>query len=259
VSEPVRIVVDTAEQRSAVYRVLAEMPELTVEVARLPVADYLLGGDLAVERKTADDFAASIADGRLFAQVTALKAAYGRPVILLEGTLSAARTRMHPNALRGALSYLVAIEGLAVVPAADAGESALLLAQLARHVQHGLRRPPEPTRKRGADGMAERQERLIAALPAVGPTLARVLLAHFGSAGAVLAADEAALQIVPGIGPVRAAAIRRTLATPFNATAASIPADRTGVGWLVTEPRGDEAGTGGDGGGPSPRRGKPSL
>ena len=239
-SERVRIVVDSAERRSAVYRVLADLPEVELEVSRLPVADYLLGGDLAVERKTVDDFAASIADRRLFAQVAALTEAYARPVVLLEGTLAAARTRMHPNALRGALSYLVAIAGLAVLPAADAEESALLLVQLARHAQHGLKRPPETVAKRGAAGLADRQERLVAALPEVGPALARTLLAFFGSPAAALAASEAELQAVPGIGPARAAAIRRTLDLPFDPAAEPNDSPPSGVGWLVADRPDDE-------------------
>ena len=247
-TERVRIVVDSAERRSAVYPVLAGLPEVELEVARLPVADYLLGGELAVERKTVDDFAASIADRRLFAQVAALMDAYARPVVLLEGQLGAARTRMHPNALRGALSYLVAIAGLAVLPAADAEESALLLVQLARHAQHGLKRPPETVAKRGAPGLAARQERLVAALPDVGPTLARTLLAFFGSPRAVLAASEAELRTVPGIGPARAAAIRRTLDQPFDPVAGSAAAPTEGVGWLVTDRSGDERRRGGGSG-----------
>ena len=232
-TDGVRIVVDAAERRGRVYRVLANLPEVDLEVVRLPIGDYLLGGDLAVERKTADDFAASIADRRLFAQVAALKEAYARPVVLLEGALAAARTRMHPNALRGALSYLVAIEGLAVIPAADAEESALLLLQLARHVQHGLRRPPEAVAKRGAAGLTERQERLVGALPEVGPTLARGLLTRFGSAGAVLAAGETELRAVPGIGPGRAAAIRRVLDRPYASDGDSQLRQAEGAGWLV--------------------------
>lgn len=231
-SAAVRIVVDAAERRSHVFRVLAALPEVDLEVVRLPVGDYLLGADLAVERKTADDFAGSIVDGRLFAQVAALKAAFARPVILLEGPLSSARTRMHPNALRGALSFLVAIEGLAVLPAADAEESALLLLQLARHAQHGLRRPPEPVAKRPVGTVGERQERLIGALPEIGPTLARALLRHFGSPAAVLAATEPELLAVPGIGASRAAAIRRTLVAPYDPDDPRAP-KATEAGWLV--------------------------
>lgn len=234
--EPVRIVVDTAERRSHVFAILATLPDVLLEQVRLPVGDYLLGGDLAVERKTADDFAASIADGRLFAQVAALKAAYARPVVLLEGALASARTRMHPKALRGALSFLVAIEGLAVLPAADADDSALLLLQIARHVQHGLRRPPEPVAKRAGGDPAARQERLIGQLPEIGPALARALLGRFGSPAGVLAATETELRAVPGIGPRRAAAIRRTLDLPYDPHPPAPP--KSDAGWLVaSDPR----------------------
>ena len=236
--QSIRIVVDSAERRGGVYRALADLPEVDLVVERLPVADYLLGGELAVERKTVDDFAASIADRRLFAQVAALKDAYERPIILLEGALGTARTRMHPNALRGALSYLVAIAGLSVLPAATGEESALLLVQLARHVLHGLRRPPDAMPKRAASGLAAQQERLIAALPEVGPTLARQLLARFGTPEAVLTAGEIDLRAVPGIGPARAATIRRTLGTAYEPDDGS--AAPPGVGWLVPSAPGND-------------------
>ena len=232
-TDPIRIVVDSAEQRGAVYRHLADLPEIVVEVTRLPVGDYLLGGDLAVERKTAADFAASIADRRLFAQVAALKDAYARPVILLEGAWPPARSRMHPNALRGALSYLVAVEGLSVLRSSDADDSARLLVQLARHAQRGLERAPELVSKGRAVELAARQERVIRALPDVGPTLARLLLAHFGSPAAVLNAAEAELRAVPGIGPARAAAIRRTLDAAYAPDGAEAGGERDGPGWLV--------------------------
>jgi fanconi anemia group M protein len=239
VPDPVRIVADLAERRSAVYRALAALPpeEVDLAAARLPVADYLLGPDLAVERKTAADFAASIADRRLFAQVAALKAAYARPVILIEGGFAGLRTRMHPNALRGALSYLVAIEGLAVLRTDDAEETAPLLVQLARHAQHGLTRLPETVAKPTAADLAARQQRLVAALPDVGPTLARALLLRFGSPRAVFAATEADLRSVPGIGPTRAAAIARALDAAF----APDPVAPSGPGWLVAPTPADAA------------------
>ena len=235
-----RIVVDSAERRGAVYRVLADLPDVAVETARLAVADYLLGGGLAVERKTGDDFASSIIDRRLFAQVAALKEAYARPIILLEGAWPPTRTRMHPNALRGALSYLVAIEGISVLRASDAEDSALLLVQLARHAQRGLRSEPSLVAKPTASRLAERQERVVAALPEVGPTLARQLLAHFGSAAAVLAASETALRRVAGIGPARAAAIRGTLDAAYEPDGDATRPERTTPGWLVPAEPGDE-------------------
>lgn len=238
--ERIRIVVDSAEQRSAVYGILVDLPDVALETARLPVGDYLLGGALAVERKTGDDFASSIADRRLFAQVAALKEAFARPVILLEGAWPPVRTRMHPNALRGALSYLVAIEGLSVLRTNNAEESAHLLVQMARHAQRGLTSEPVLVAKPTAARLADRQERIVAALPEVGPTLGRQLLCHFGSVGGVLAASETELRRVPGIGPARAAAIRHTIEAAYEPEAEPTAAERRGPGWLVPPEPGDE-------------------
>ncbi len=240
VDQPIRIVVDTAERRSAVYRTLTDLPEITIEVARLPTADYLLGGGLAVERKTGADFAASIVDRRLFTQVAALKAAYGQPVVLIEGAFPPARTRMHPNALRGALSYLVAIEGLTVLRSNDAEDTALLLVQLARHAQHRLKTPPSTLATPRPRDLAQQQERIIAALPEVGPTLARHLLATFGSVSAVVTAAPEDLRRVAGIGPARAAAIRHVLDVGYTVTSADGGAGDGGPGWLVPSEDGDE-------------------
>ncbi|MDP9366689.1 MAG: helix-hairpin-helix domain-containing protein [Chloroflexota bacterium] len=240
VNQPIRIVIDTAEQRSAVYRMLADLPEITIEVARLPTGDYLLGGGLAVERKTGADFAASIVDRRLFAQVTALKAAYERPVVLIEGTLPPPRTRMHPHALRGALSYLVAIEGLSVLRTNDAEDTALLLVQLARHTQHGLKTPPSTVATPRSRDLAQQQERIVAALPEVGPTLGRQLLAAFGSIARIIAATASELQAVPGIGPARAGAIRHALDTPYLPSAAQEQTAPDGPGWLVPPSTNDD-------------------
>ncbi len=240
VDQPIRIVIDTAEQRTAVFRVLTDLPEITIEVARLPTADYLLGGGLAVERKTGADFAASIVDRRLFAQVTALKAAYERPVVLIEGVLPPPRTRMHPNALRGALSYLVAIEGLTVLRSNDAEDTALLLVQLARHTQHGLKTPPSTVAAPRSRDLAQQQERIVAGLPEVGPTLARQLLATFGSPAGIMGASANELRGVAGIGPARAQAIRHALDSPYLPAQAEEETVSNGHGWLVPRATDDD-------------------
>ena len=237
--QPIRIVVDYGEQRSAVFRILRDLPEVALEVVRLPTADYLLGGALAVERKTGADFAASIADRRLFTQVTDLKAAYAQPVVLIEGVFPPPRTRMHPNALRGALSYLVAIEGLTVLRSNDAEDTALLLVQLARHTQQGLKVPPSTVAAPRSRDLAQQQERIVSALPEVGPTLARHLLATFGSVAGVVAASVEELRGVTGIGPVRAKAIRHALDTAYTVPTGEETAPQ-GPGWLLPVAPDDE-------------------
>src|SRR5918997_3387527 len=128
---------DQRERAGGVLGRLAALPEVELRVGQLPLGDYLLGGGVVVERKTAADFLASIVDRRLFRQLEALQESFGRPVLLLEGDPLAAERPVHPNAIRGALSYLVVVRGIPVVSTAGPEESAALLATMARHAQAG--------------------------------------------------------------------------------------------------------------------------
>jgi ERCC4-type nuclease len=206
---------DARERAGGVLERLAALDGVDLRVSHLPVGDYLLAGDVGVERKTAGDFVSSIVDRRLFRQVKALQAAFARPILLLEGDPLATERPIHPNAVRGALAYLVALRGLPIISTAGPDESAALLLTIARQARDGVA-PPEGAAKPKAATLAARQEAIVAALPGVGPLLARRLLAHFGSLAAVAAADGAALRAVDGIGPRRAAELAALFAAAYD-------------------------------------------
>lgn len=68
-TEPgIQIYCDMRETRSGILEQLATLGAKPI-VGELETGDYVLSGDLVVERKTAVDFVASILDGRLFNQV----------------------------------------------------------------------------------------------------------------------------------------------------------------------------------------------
>ncbi|MHA1733450.1 MAG: ERCC4 domain-containing protein, partial [Promethearchaeota archaeon] len=75
------VVADDRER--VVARLLGEYP---VEVVRqrLDVADFLISGELAVERKRGDDLVASIMDNRLWDELERLKGTFGSPVLVVE-------------------------------------------------------------------------------------------------------------------------------------------------------------------------------
>ncbi len=206
---------DARERAGGVLERLAALDAVDLRVSHLPVGDYLLGDDVGVERKTAGDFVSSIVDRRLFRQVEALQAAFARPILLLEGDPLATERPIHPNAVRGALAYLVAVRGLPVVSTAGPDESAALLLTIARQARDGVA-PPEGAAKPKAATLAARQEAVVAALPGVGPLLARRLLTHFGSLAAVAAADGVALRAVEGIGTRRAAELAALFAAAYD-------------------------------------------
>jgi Fanconi anemia group M protein len=197
------ITVDTRERSSGIRELLEALPDVRVEVAQLPVADFLLGGGVAVERKTARDLISSIIDRRLFEQAEHLRANYTHPVLILEGDPLAVTTRVRPNAIRGALARLAVTGRIPVLPSDDPEGTAALLVTLARQAQieGGQERSPA---KRRALTVTEWQEAIVAGLPGVGPVLARRLLAHLGSFAALVQADVERLREVDGIGPRKA-------------------------------------------------------
>lgn len=79
------IVIDTREHRSRVHDLLVEATDLRCRVGRLGVGDYLVGGRVLVERKTLDDFGASVIDARVFDQANRLARSPLAGVLLLEG------------------------------------------------------------------------------------------------------------------------------------------------------------------------------
>ena len=72
IEAPIRIVADDRENAGGVIEELRRFVEVSVDVQRLKIGDFLVEERFAVERKTLMDFAQSVIDGRLFAQATAL-------------------------------------------------------------------------------------------------------------------------------------------------------------------------------------------
>lgn len=202
------IYADHREKESGVVDALAACEDVVLEIRQLPVADYILSEKVAVERKTAADLAQSILDRRLFGQVERLLKAFAQPVLIVEGKELYGRPGVHPNAIRGAFSFLAVLKGIPVLHARDAEDTAAYLRIMARHAQQGLGYEISLRPKRKAATQAEQQRYVLEALPGIGPALAKALLRHFGSLEKVFSAEEEALRVVPGIGKATARKIR---------------------------------------------------
>ena len=68
----ISIIADDRERKSEVIQHLSEMKNVSVGIKRLCLGDYLVNNRLVFERKTLNDFALSIIDGRLFSQAIRL-------------------------------------------------------------------------------------------------------------------------------------------------------------------------------------------
>ncbi len=195
----IEIFADMRESRSGVIKMLTEMENISVKVGSLPCGDYILGPQVAVERKAATDFVISIMDGRIFQQVAKMKLDYERPIVLIEGDVFKTRSQIDNKAIAGAISWINAIENVSVLMVSDPGETPLMLATMARHLQEGLGyevnlHPKKPKASKDA------AEYLIGSLPGIGPGNARKLYAHFGSVYKTMSATPEMIAQVKGIG-----------------------------------------------------------
>ncbi len=188
--------------------------EITLQV--LEVGDYIISDRVAVERKTAQDFVASIIDPErnLFRQISNLARSYDRPVLVLEGRDLYTR-QINPNAIRGAMASIAVDYGVPIIPTEDQLETAAVISMLAKREQSDGHEPKVHGHK-AARTLKEQQEYLVSAMPSVGPAVARNLLKHFGSVEAIMTATLEELQEAELVGPKIAQRIREIVGEKYK-------------------------------------------
>lgn len=168
------------------------------KAAQLPVGDYVVSDRLAIERKSAADFAQSLMDGRLFEQASRLMESFQRGVMIVQGT-----PKLKPEVFQGALASLIR-RGIAVVLTQDDEETVDWIVLLAK--QENKPGKAQGVRKKSLDP-DKTAEYILATVPGISLNTAKELLMQFGSLRSVLEASARELQSVPGIGKKRAEAI----------------------------------------------------
>jgi len=202
------IVADDREQQAGVIDALRGIPDVVVDIGRLDIGDYLLDSRVLFERKTLDDLAVSVVDGRLFRQACLLASSPYQPVLVMEGS-SATKTvkNVSREAIQGALITLSVFLNIPILRSIDSSETARIIRytgnQLERVADGGIHRPGYRPK-----GKHKRQLFILQGLPGIGPKRAQCLLDTFGSIQAIVSADEDALSGVPGLGRKTVTAIR---------------------------------------------------
>ncbi|MHB8585496.1 MAG: ERCC4 domain-containing protein [Thermoplasmatota archaeon] len=209
---PAPLYMDVREPKDIADHVRAK--GVPVEIRALQPADYVAGA-CAVERKTVNDFASSIYDGRLFEQIERMVTTYDEVAIVLEGDPRDILTTPNPGAIYGALASVAVEWGVAVVPTSDMETTGLFLAMLYR--RQGREGGPIAVRHKVPRPTPEREALFIVqGLPGVGDVMSARLRERFGSARRALAATESELRRVPGLGPQRARRIAEVLDRPWK-------------------------------------------
>ena len=235
------MLVDHRERGSAIPEALAAAG-LDVRLTDLPVGDYVLGPGLAVERKGPNDLGASIRDGRIFDQAVRLQSAFPQAVLVLEGEPSG----IAEDAWRGAVCRLVE-DGFTVLHSLDAEDSAAWIVRLAKRARRAAPTTRNEGPRRAPRHPSAQAEMMLSVVPGISTTMARSLLAAFGSVAGVAAAAPEGLRRHPGIGRVRALRLAEALhggyvaladreAEPGRRVRGTRPARR----WILTGPDNSE-------------------
>ena len=211
----ITIIVDNRELRSAITKALNDY-DIRIEVETLEVGDYILSDRVAVEAKTADDFAQSIIDKRLFQQLGALKDSFSIPLLLITGPSLYGSSGINPAAIRGAISAALTGFNVPVINVQSPEEAAALMFAIARQEQSSRKMTLSIRGKKPVLSMSALQEYIVAGLPGVNTTLAKRLLVQFRSITELANASLEQLSEVQGIGKTKAQKIREALDAEYQ-------------------------------------------
>ena len=214
-----KIYVDSREASNRIGKKIVEiLIDLGVEVVtqKLDFGDYLIGENVAVERKTVFDFAGTLTQRFLFDQIFTMKNAYPESIVIVEGYMGVLRKfrRITPESLNGAL-FALTKEKIPLVPTIDYKDTATFLVVAAKQLlkEKGGRLVIRHRIK--VKKLSDLQIYAVIGLPHVGPVLAEKLLKHFQTVRRIFSASKQELMEVDGIGPQIAKEIIEALESPY--------------------------------------------
>ncbi len=172
-----------ARERSLIQVLGKEIEVRTLEVGDI-LCEYEDGSFWIAERKTADDLAASIHDGRWKEQKDRLLKSGGRVIYIIEGDLRSARFSF--QSLMGACVNAAIQEDLLIFRTWDIEETKQLVQQLLKKFPSASTAPRARlaglTSKRKKDNEQETiWIRQLMCVPMVSESIARAILKHFGT------------------------------------------------------------------------------
>jgi DNA excision repair protein ERCC-4 len=212
---PGRVVADERERASGVPDELSKLG-VRVYFSQLPVADYVLSPEIAVERKSVRDLVSSVYDSRIFSQAARLAASYAKPYLLVEGdSKEVEQVAKNLKSYYGAISNITLAYGLRVISTANKKESAIAIAELLTHARaKPLRATPMESPPR-ASSLAMQQVYAVSSLPGVGRKLAERLLLKYGTPRKVMSLTAGELSMTTGLGWKRAQKIKDVLDSKY--------------------------------------------
>ena len=167
-----RIIADIHEKESMV------IPEvigkgIEVEIKKLQVGDYIISDDIAIERKTMNDFLSSMMSKRIVNQLINLKNNYKKPLVIIETSedhelyTSDAHPNLNKNAIKGMILSTIFEFQIPILLTRDYKETADFIALLAKRQERG-KQEISLKAKRHAFTIQEQQQLILESFPVSG-------------------------------------------------------------------------------------------
>ncbi len=213
--------IDFREQRSGIIEELEKISgEFTFRIEQLETGDYWIGDRIIIERKTLNDFLASLKTGRIFQQGYRMAQSGKNAMIILEGNKSdIVSSSMSRQAVQGAMVHLSVFLGIPIVRSMNICETASLLVYICSQLQRQeLPRPKSIIQGIPGIRITHKQRQklfLLQNLPGIGVKKGMALLKSYGTIENILNASSDDLRKVKGIGGRLAERIFSVFHEPF--------------------------------------------
>jgi ERCC4-type nuclease len=172
------IIIDTREKNSLISANLIEQ-KANIEFEKLDIADYRIG-EVAIERKTFQDFLSSMINKRLLKQLTEIKK-YEKPVLLLEGFYyDYENYNVHENAIRGMINSIATEFKIPIIYTENEKDTAKYLINLAKK-QEKIKPETSIRHQKTIETIDERKQFILEGFPGVGAKKAKKLLEEYKS------------------------------------------------------------------------------
>lgn len=191
------IIIDTREKQSLITANLVEK-KANIKFEKLEVGDYLIAnGQVAIERKTIQDFISSTLNKRLPEQLTNLKK-YPKQFLIIEGfyyNYSQDHSQIHENAIRGMFISVAIDFQIPIIFTENEEDTARFLILTARKYEKQKSKTtirPSKTFK----SLEERKQFILEGFPGIGPTISKQLIKEFSSLQKIFNASTEQLKLI---------------------------------------------------------------
>ncbi len=211
-TNPIKIIADHRENASSIPELLKNKGA-DVEIKTLSAGDYIINNSLLIERKSKDDFALSIIQGRLFTQCSKLKRQKLNPVFLVEGNPYTTTLDIDRQAIKGALLSIAVcwqIPAIFTTGIDDSVNTMLMTAYQLSKSENYVFRSGKPKRAKS------KALYFLQGIPTVGSSTAKLLLEKFKSPENIILASTEELMEISGLGKNKAERIRAFLSCKID-------------------------------------------